>query len=41
MNKILIIDNSYPINTRNHRIINTLKTNDFITKFATWNRDDK
>ncbi|SDJ11344.1 Glycosyltransferase involved in cell wall bisynthesis [Halanaerobium congolense] len=37
MKKILLIDNSYPINTRNQKIIKTLNKK-FDVKFASWNR---
>lgn len=37
MKKILIIDGIYPINTRNKRIINTLKK-EYEVKFCAWNR---
>lgn len=37
MNRILIIDGIYPINTRNRRIINTLKKK-YEVKFCAWNR---
>lgn len=37
MNRILIIDGIYPINTRNKRIINTLKKK-YEIKFCAWNR---
>lgn len=37
MNRILIIDGIYPINTRNKRIINTLKKENEV-KFCAWNR---
>lgn len=37
MNRILIIDGIYPINTRNKRIINTLKKKCEV-KFCAWNR---
>lgn len=39
MNRILIIDGIYPINTRNKRIINTLKKENEV-KFCAWNREN-
>ena len=43
MNKILLVDTSYPINTRNIRILSSLKdnNNNDSVKFATWNRDNR
>ena len=41
--KILLIDSSYPINTRNSKILRSLKQvyPDFDIEIVTWNRENK
>lgn len=40
---VLLVDSSYPINTRNYRIIDTLKAKigENLIHFVTWNRENK